>query len=204
MLLQISLGWSAAPRRSEITIRRRASERANRQYSCGFGRTVPQFTFSLFKRFVNLISLVSTGFFLFLPVFPGLSTKKRQISLIFALRTRHSESSKAWKRDQHPDGFRSRNCCVLMVCEGRSCDGCLPWIALAPLQKNRPGCPRSLPGEQSRTALGEGEVTVPGRASSRLPQRKPVSATAAWRFRRCTVRAARRWAGAGDRREPLL
>jgi len=67
-----------------VTIRRRASERANHQYSCGFGRTVPQFTFSLFKRFVNLISTVSTGFFRFLLVFPGLSTKKQQISLFFA------------------------------------------------------------------------------------------------------------------------
>jgi hypothetical protein len=55
--------------RSESHYRRRASERANRQCSCGSGETVPQFTFSLLKGFVNLISLVSTGFFRFFPVF---------------------------------------------------------------------------------------------------------------------------------------
>jgi hypothetical protein len=68
--------------RAEVHLNRRASERANRQCSCGSGETVPQFTFSLFKGFVNPISSVSTGFFLFFPVFLGLRLKKQRISRI--------------------------------------------------------------------------------------------------------------------------
>ena len=51
-------------------------ERANRQCSCGSGETVPQFTFSLFKDFVNSICSVSTGFFRFFPVFVVQRQKK--------------------------------------------------------------------------------------------------------------------------------
>jgi hypothetical protein len=53
-------------------------------------RTVPQFTFSLSKGFVNAISSVSTGFFRFLPVlfgfryiFPQLSPKTPLPSAVF-------------------------------------------------------------------------------------------------------------------------
>jgi hypothetical protein len=74
--------WVARLTRSEDHLSRRASERANRQCSCGFGRTVPQFTFILLKRFVNSISAVSTGFLPVLPVFIGEGRKNRLFSWI--------------------------------------------------------------------------------------------------------------------------
>jgi hypothetical protein len=43
-------------------------------------RTVPQFTFSLSKGFVNAISSVSTGFFRFLPVLFGFRYISPQLS----------------------------------------------------------------------------------------------------------------------------
>jgi hypothetical protein len=75
--------WVARLARSESHLNRRASERANRQCSCGSGETVPQFTFSFSERFVNPISSVSTGFFRFFPVFVVQGIKKQPFCGIF-------------------------------------------------------------------------------------------------------------------------
>jgi hypothetical protein len=84
LLLHVSVFiWVARLARSENHLSRRASERANRQCSCGSGETVPQFTFSLFQRFVNSISSVSTGFFRVLPVFVVQGAKIRLFPGIF-------------------------------------------------------------------------------------------------------------------------
>jgi hypothetical protein len=113
--------WVARLTRSEDHLSRRASERANRQCSCGFGRTVPQFTFILLKRFVNSISAVSTGFLPVLPVFIGEGRKKRLFSWISSFEDAAASSARESKRFRKkvPDNWKNYNFCVILTAKSR-------------------------------------------------------------------------------------